>query len=154
MKCYPIKCLHSEVSKVFATLKGVDFKNAIDNGFINTIFETDTKGKITETSHIFNNTVHLSMAFCQYLWIFCKIGILFSDNDIVNECINAMQEDERRKFYQELEFGTAGLRGVVGAGSNRMNQYTVGKATHAVSSRTVFITSMSLVSGVIELMAL
>ena len=46
MKCYPIKCLHSEVSKVFATLKGVDFKNAIDNGFINTIFETDTEGKI------------------------------------------------------------------------------------------------------------
>lgn len=104
MKCYSIKCLHSEVSKVFATLKDVDFKNAIDNGFINTIFETDTKGKITETSHIFNNTVHLSMAFCQYLWIFCKIGILFSDNDIVNECINAMPEDERRKFYQELEF--------------------------------------------------
>lgn len=119
MKCYPIKCLHIEVSKVFATLKGVDFKNAIDNGFINTIFETDTKGKITETSHIFNNTVHLSMAFCQYLWIFCKIGILFSDNDIVNECINAMPEDERRKFYQELEFAKknadSNIEGVVEA---------------------------------------
>jgi alpha-phosphoglucomutase (EC 5.4.2.2) len=33
------------------------------------------------------------------------------------------------RFYRELEFGTGGLRGVIGAGSNRMNVYTVGKAT-------------------------
>ena len=33
------------------------------------------------------------------------------------------------RFYKELEFGTAGLRGVIGAGTNRMNKYTVGKAT-------------------------
>lgn len=33
------------------------------------------------------------------------------------------------RFYRELEFGTGGLRGVLGAGSNRMNVYTVGKAT-------------------------
>ncbi len=33
------------------------------------------------------------------------------------------------RFYKELEFGTAGLRGVIGAGSNRMNKYTVRKAT-------------------------
>lgn len=32
-------------------------------------------------------------------------------------------------FYQDLEFGTAGLRGVIGAGTNRMNVYTVGRAT-------------------------
>ena len=32
-------------------------------------------------------------------------------------------------FYQELEFGTAGLRGIIGAGTNRMNIYTVGRAT-------------------------
>ena len=32
-------------------------------------------------------------------------------------------------FYQDLEFGTAGLRGVIGAGTNRMNRYTVGRAT-------------------------
>ena len=31
------------------------------------------------------------------------------------------------RFYKELEFGTAGLRGVIGAGTNRMNIYTVGK---------------------------
>lgn len=33
------------------------------------------------------------------------------------------------RFYRELEFGTGGLRGVMGAGTNRMNKYTVGKAT-------------------------
>ncbi|MBR2634657.1 MAG: phospho-sugar mutase [Clostridia bacterium] len=33
------------------------------------------------------------------------------------------------RFYKELEFGTAGLRGIMGAGTNRINRYTVGKAT-------------------------
>lgn len=33
------------------------------------------------------------------------------------------------RFYRELEFGTGGLRGIMGAGTNRMNRYTVGKAT-------------------------
>lgn len=33
------------------------------------------------------------------------------------------------RFYKDLEFGTGGLRGVIGAGSNRINRYTVGKAT-------------------------
>ena len=38
------------------------------------------------------------------------------------------------RFYKELEFGTAGLRGVIGAGTNRMNKYTVGKATQGVAN--------------------
>ena len=33
------------------------------------------------------------------------------------------------RFYRDLEFGTGGLRGIMGAGTNRMNRYTVGKAT-------------------------
>ena len=37
------------------------------------------------------------------------------------------------RFYKELEFGTAGLRGVIGAGTNRMNVYTVGRATQGLS---------------------
>jgi phosphoglucomutase len=44
------------------------------------------------------------------------------------KAINSDKELEDR-FYKELEFGTGGLRGVIGAGSNRMNVYTVGKAT-------------------------
>ena len=38
------------------------------------------------------------------------------------------------RFYRELEFGTGGLRGVLGAGTNRMNVYTVGKATQGYSN--------------------
>ncbi|AYB41845.1 phospho-sugar mutase [Paenibacillus lautus] len=40
---------------------------------------------------------------------------------------DAKELEER--FYRDLEFGTGGLRGVIGAGSNRMNKYTVGRAT-------------------------
>jgi phosphoglucomutase len=42
--------------------------------------------------------------------------------------LEAIKDDEKEiedRFYKELEFGTAGLRGVIGAGTNRMNIYTV-----------------------------
>lgn len=50
--------------------------------------------------------------------------------------LNAIADDEdgiQDRFYRELEFGTGGLRGVLGVGSNRMNVYTVGKATQGYS---------------------
>ncbi|MDH5603127.1 MAG: phospho-sugar mutase, partial [Cyclobacteriaceae bacterium] len=37
-------------------------------------------------------------------------------------------------FYKDLEFGTGGLRGIMGVGSNRMNKYTIGKATQGLSN--------------------
>ena len=37
------------------------------------------------------------------------------------------------RFYRELEFGTGGLRGVLGAGTNRMNRYTVRRATQGLA---------------------
>ena len=37
------------------------------------------------------------------------------------------------RFYKELEFGTGGLRGIMGAGANRMNKYTVSKATKGLA---------------------
>ena len=37
------------------------------------------------------------------------------------------------RFYQEIVFGTAGLRGICGAGTNRMNAYTVGRATQGIA---------------------
>ena len=49
----------------------------------------------------------------------------------------AIKNDEKEiedRFYKELEFGTAGLRGIIGAGTNRMNQYTVGKATQGLAN--------------------
>ena len=44
------------------------------------------------------------------------------------------EEEIKDSFYKELEFGTAGLRGIVGAGTNRMNKYTVGKATQGLAN--------------------
>ena len=38
------------------------------------------------------------------------------------------------RFYKELEFGTGGLRGIMGAGTNRMNKYTIGRATQGFAS--------------------
>lgn len=43
------------------------------------------------------------------------------------------EEDVFDRFYRELDFGTAGLRGVLGAGTNRMNIYTVARASHGVA---------------------
>ena len=43
--------------------------------------------------------------------------------------IEGQEEEINDRFYRELTFGTGGLRGVIGAGTNRMNIYTVRKAT-------------------------
>ncbi len=51
--------------------------------------------------------------------------------------LQAIKDDEKEikeRFYAELEFGTAGLRGIIGAGLNRMNIYTVRKATQGLAN--------------------
>jgi phosphoglucomutase len=54
----------------------------------------------------------------------------FFDSDTRQELAALIDEKEiEDRFYRDLEFGTGGLRGVMGAGTNRMNKYTVGKAT-------------------------
>lgn len=54
----------------------------------------------------------------------------FIDEKTKGELLAIKDEKEiEDRFYKDLEFGTGGLRGVIGAGSNRMNIYTVGKAT-------------------------
>jgi len=53
------------------------------------------------------------------------------------KALEDMKENKKEieeSFYQDLEFGTAGLRGVVGVGTNRMNKYTVGKATQGLAN--------------------
>ena len=58
------------------------------------------------------------------------------DEETKNE-LKSIKDDEKEiedRFYKELEFGTAGLRGVIGAGINRMNKYTVGKATQGLAN--------------------
>lgn len=66
------------------------------------------------------------------LW--CKKAV--NDPDLVNELKSMQGNDEliSDAFYKDLEFGTAGLRGVIGAGTNRMNIYTVGKASQGLAS--------------------
>ncbi|WP_270599953.1 phospho-sugar mutase [Clostridium baratii] len=61
------------------------------------------------------------------------------ENDLFDESIKKdLREIKEEKeiedrFYKDLEFGTGGLRGIIGAGSNRLNIYTVGKATEGLS---------------------
>lgn len=59
-----------------------------------------------------------------------------ADADLKNE-LDSIKQNESEiidRFYRELEFGTGGLRGVIGAGTNRMNIYTVAKATQGYSN--------------------
>lgn len=58
----------------------------------------------------------------------------------VREELKAISGDEREiedRFYRQLEFGTGGLRGVIGVGTNRMNIYTVRKATQGLANYIV-----------------
>lgn len=50
------------------------------------------------------------------------------------ESIKGNDDEILDRFYRSLEFGTAGLRGVIGAGTNRMNIYTVGRATQGLAN--------------------
>lgn len=59
------------------------------------------------------------------------------DEPTRSEVKHMMENDEKsliNAFYQDLEFGTGGLRGIMGAGTNRMNRYTLGMATQGLSN--------------------
>lgn len=64
------------------------------------------------------------------------------DEKLTNELLSIEGDEEavNDRFYRELEFGTGGLRGVLGVGSNRMNIYTVGKASRGLAN---YINSVS-----------
>lgn len=72
------------------------------------------------------------------LW--CKKAI--GDVDLINELEQIRDNEEAISdaFYKDLEFGTAGLRGVIGAGTNRMNIYTVGRASQGLAAYVNSIT--------------
>lgn len=50
------------------------------------------------------------------------------------KAIAGNDEEIKERFYKDLEFGTAGLRGIIGMGTNRMNKYTVTKATQGLAN--------------------
>ncbi len=58
-----------------------------------------------------------------------------ADKDLIPELENVKGDEDAilDRFYKNLEFGTAGLRGVIGAGTNRMNVYTVNQATQGLA---------------------
>ena len=66
------------------------------------------------------------------LWCEKAVG----DPDLIAELksIEGNEEAISEAFYKDLEFGTGGLRGVIGAGTNRLNIYTVGKATQGLAA--------------------
>ena len=59
------------------------------------------------------------------------------ENDPMREELLAIKDNDkeiRERFYREIEFGTAGLRGICAAGTNRMNTLTVGRATQGIAN--------------------
>ena len=63
----------------------------------------------------------------------------YDDTDVIDE-LNSMKNDEAKiedAFYRDLAFGTGGLRGVIGAGTNRMNVHTVAKASQGLANYVI-----------------
>lgn len=61
----------------------------------------------------------------------------FFDADVKNEVqhlIDTNTEELKDRFYKQMEFGTGGMRGMMGAGTNRINKYTLGKSTQGLSN--------------------
>ncbi len=58
------------------------------------------------------------------------------DKDLSEELLSVKGNDEEinDRFYRDLDFGTGGIRGVIGAGTNRINIYTIGKATQGLAN--------------------
>ncbi|MBR3844435.1 MAG: phospho-sugar mutase [Clostridia bacterium] len=73
--------------------------------------------------------MEIQQAYTQWL------SMATEDADLIPELksIEGKEDEIFDRFYRELEFGTAGLRGVIGAGTNRMNIYTVRKATQGLA---------------------
>lgn len=68
-------------------------------------------------------------------WILQTKRLDVIDPDIINELEEMKDDDEKKNdsFYKCLSFGTGGLRGVIGAGTNRMNVYTVAQASQGLA---------------------
>ena len=74
------------------------------------------------------------------------------ENDSLRKQLVDIKDDEVEKedrFYKDLSFGTAGLRGKVGAGTNRMNFYTVGKATQGIAQFIIHHGKEAMEKGVV-----
>lgn len=84
----------------------------------------------------YNNNFGVEVYKMNYKEIYKKwVQSSFLDKDTIKE-LKSIENDEdeiKDRFYKELEFGTAGLRGKIGAGTNRMNVYNVSKVTQGLA---------------------
>ena len=62
-----------------------------------------------------------------------EIWLNSADEETVSELKAIDEKEKEERFYKSLDFGTGGLRGVIGAGTNRINKYTVRQATQALA---------------------
>ena len=72
-------------------------------------------------------------------------------DEATKEELKAIKDDEneiKERFYMDLEFGTAGLRGIIGAGTNRMNIYVVRRATQGLANYIAKVDKKGKVTGV------
>ena len=67
----------------------------------------------------------------------------------INNLIQNSPEDLTDRFYKDMEFGTGGMRGVMGAGTNRINKYTLGRATQGLSNYLIDNVNKDQISVVI-----
>lgn len=72
-----------------------------------------------------SNTLDYQKSYAQWL----EDPAILEEDKAELRSIAGDDKEIQDRFYRELSFGTAGLRGVIGIGSNRMNRYTVGRAT-------------------------
>lgn len=73
-------------------------------------------------------------------------------DDITRQELKDIKGNEKEiedRFYRDLEFGTGGLRGIIGAGTNRMNKYTVRKATQGLANYIKSKGEEAIVKGVV-----
>lgn len=132
------------------------------------ILSMDGEKKILNISEIFDhNDIEMGLLYMEVL----NVKIDGNDEEEIDmdymvkfeEWLNSEYIDEKTKeelktlvdegeiedrFYQDLEFGTAGLRGKIGAGTNRMNNYTVGLSTQALARVIVSHGQESMDKGV------
>jgi phosphoglucomutase len=67
----------------------------------------------------------------------------------IQELITNNPEDLADRFYKDMEFGTGGMRGIMGAGTNRINKYTLGRATQGLSNYLIENVKKEQLSAVI-----
>ncbi len=74
------------------------------------------------------------MGYMEVYKQWCTDGYFDADTRAELLLIEGQEAEIEDRFYRQLEFGTGGLRGVIGAGTNRMNIYTVRQATQGLAN--------------------